>query len=180
MTKGVTVNIFKYTILAIGLLIASGCTTIHSSHQVVSAKTQWGIAPFTNNTEVPQAGNRAMSITAGLLETRGIMTLKTYKSNETCNQLIVCPNTTPSIQRVLQWGKEHHLHFVMMGSVNEWVYKVGLDGEPVASVALQLYDVNNGKMIWNAVGSKFGTSRSGLGNTGQTLINDMLHSLTIV
>lgn len=166
-------------VIILSLLILSNCTTINASHQIVSARTQWGIVPFSNNTEVPQAGYRAMSITAGLLETRGV-NLKTYKSNETCNQLIVCPNANPSVAHVLHWARQKGLQFVMLGAVNEWVYKVGLDGEPVASVALQLYDVAQGRMIWNAVGSKFGTTRSGLGNTGQSLIQSMLTSLTII
>ncbi len=158
----------------------TACTTINSSHQTVPAGVQWGIVPFTNNTEVPQAGYRAMSITKGILESNGVQTMNTFKANQTCNQLIVCPNANPSQEQIMTWARHHHLRFVMVGAVNEWVYKVGLDGEPVASVALQLYDVPNGRMIWNSVGSKIGTTRSGLSTTGQQLIREMLCSLKLI
>ncbi len=160
--------------------IVSSCTTINSSHQLVTGHAKWGIVPFSNNTEVPQAGYRAMSITQGLLAVKGAKKILVYKAGESCNQLIACPNSNPTLAQVLAWADQHQLRYVMTGTVNEWVYKVGLDGEPVASVTLQLYEVPQRKLIWNAVGSKFGTTRSGLGVTGQTLIKDMLTSLQIV
>jgi TolB-like protein len=173
-------NYLLKTVVIIYTLFLAACTTIQSSHQTVPAHAKWGIVPFTNNTEVPQAGYRAMSMTMGLLEVKGVRNIKILKSNETCNQLIVCPTGNPSLQRILTWARHHNVQFVMTGTVNEWVYKVGLDGEPVASVALQLYEVNHGTMIWNSVGSKFGTTRSSLGNTGQKLLQDMLWNLTVV
>ena len=170
--------------LKIGILFSlfclNACTTINSSHQTVPAHAAWGIMPFTNNTEVPQAGYRAMSMTMGLLEVKGIKNIHMYKSNDTCNQLIVCPNAVPSLEHVLTWARKQHLQFIMTGTVNEWIYKVGLDGEPVASLTLQLYEVPHGRMIWNAVGSKFGATRDGLGITGQKLIQEMLWTLTVV
>lgn len=171
-------GLFKSIIIA-GLMVLAACTTINSSRQTVYASAKWGIVPFSNNTEVPQAGYRAMSITSGLLEAKGIRNMLVYKSGDTCNQLIVCPNANPSLAQVLRWARQHQLKYVMTGTVNEWVYKVGLDGEPVAAVALNLYEVEHGRLIWNAVGSKFGTTRSGLGNTGQKLIYDMLRSLRV-
>lgn len=168
----------KYIMLSMLFLVA--CTTINSSHQVVCAPLRWGIVPFTNNTEVPQAGYRAMSITKGLLEAKGVRNITVYKSKESCNQLIVCPNANPSLEHILAWARQRHLRYVMTGTVNEWIYKVGLDGEPVAAVALTLYEVPHGQMIWNSVGSKFGTTRSGLGSTGQKLIQEMLCTLKVV
>lgn len=164
----------------ISLLGLFACTTINSTTQIVPGHARWGIVPFANNTEIPQAGYRAMSMTMGLLEVKGIQNIIQYKANDSCNQLIVCPNSNPSPPQILSWARAHQLQFVMTGTVNEWVYKVGLDGEPVASVALQLYDVKSGRMIWNALGSKFGTTRSGLGSTGQKLIKEMLCTLKVV
>lgn len=65
----------------------------------------------------------------------------------------------------------------MTGTVNEWRYKVGLDGEPAVSVTLKLIDMRNGRVIWSAVGSKMGSSRSSLGNVGQRLIDSMLNQI---
>ncbi len=164
----------------ISLIIMAGCTKINSSQVVpVNANARWGITVFANNTEVPQAGYRAMNITAGLLRSKGVRTLVFYPSNANCNKLIVCPNAIPSVKAVLTWAKEKHLNYVVMGAVNEWDYKVGLDGEPIAGVSLQIFNVNTGEMIWSSVGSKMGTSRSGLAVIAQRLVDAMLSCLKI-
>lgn len=163
------------------LLILTGCSTIHSSVQMgaVYPESPWGIATFVNNTETPQAGGRATSITANLLRARGVVNLVTYQPYGDCSLLTVCPNAAVQTNKVLNWAKRNKIRYVMMGAVNEWQYKVGLDGEPVVAVSLQLYDAYTGRVIWSSVGSKIGCSRSGLGNTAQSLIDNMLSSLRI-
>ena len=158
-----------------------GCTNISTTPNVlVDSCRQWGIATFANNTEIPQAGNRAMSVTMGILRSRGVHVIQMYPSNATCSQLVVCPNATGSVDEVLAWARRKHITYVMMGAVNEWDYKVGLDGEPAVAVSLQLYNAQTQQLIWSGVGSKIGTSRSGLGVIAQALIAQILYSLKII
>ena len=162
------------------LLTIIGCTDISTTPSVfVTHLRNWGIVTFTNNTEVPQAGNRAMSVTAGVLRSKGVRAIQIYPSDTNCNQLIVCPNAMTSVDKALHWARKKHLSYLVMGSVNEWDYKVGLDGEPAVAVSLQLYQVKTGQLIWSGVGSKIGTSRSGLGVIAQMLITQMLCSIKI-
>lgn len=164
------------TIMAIIAII--GCTKINSSQIVYTEPCRkWGIAALTNNTEIPQAGNRAMSITAGVLRSKGVKSIAVYPSNVSCSKLIVCPNSSVPIKNILAWARQHHLSYVIGGSVNEWDYKVGLDGEPAVAVSLQVYHVKSSQLIWSSVGSKIGTSRSGLGVIAQELITEMLRTL---
>lgn len=164
-------------LVIIGMLMGSGCTRINSSQMVQTApNSRWGMAVFANNTEIPQAGYRAMNITAGVLRSKGIQYIGFYPATK-CSKLIVCPNNVPAIEKVLAWARHKHIQYVMMGAVNEWDYKVGLDGEPTAGVSLQLYNVQSGTLIWSSVGSKIGTSRSGLAVIAQNLISEMLCTL---
>lgn len=164
----------------ISLLIIAACTKISTTQIVQTAPgSRWGIATFTNNTEVPQAGFRAMNITAGILRAKGVKYLAVYPNNANCSKLIVCPNSSPSVESVLAWARHKRISYVMMGAVNEWDYKVGLDGEPIAGVSLQLYNVKTGAMIWSSVGSKIGSSRSGLAVIAQVLLTEMLKCLKI-
>ena len=169
------------SLLIIALLIIIGCTNINTTPTIyTNAGCKWGIATFTNNTEVPQAGNRAMSVTSGILRTKGARTILIYPSSANCNKLIICPNATVPLEAALKWARHNHITYVVMGAVNEWDYKVGLDGEPAAAISLQVYNAKSGQIIWSAVGSKIGTSRSGLGVTAQALIIQMLRSLQIM
>lgn len=172
---------FYKIFLGLVLFCLVGCTTIDSSRQLeaVYPGANWGIATFANNTETPQAGGRAMNMTANVLRARGVSRLQAYQPYGDCSQLTICPNAAIPLKKIFYWAKYNHIHYVMVGAVNEWQYKVGLDGEPVASVSLQLYDVSTGKVIWSSVGSKIGNGRSGLGNTAQTLIERMLSSLRV-
>lgn len=172
---------FLLTIITTSLfMLFSGCTTINTERlprYCFQPNSAWGIATFTNNTDVPQAGNRAMSITAGVLRTRGVLFLATYQPNKNCNELIICPNSSISLEKIRNFGLEHHIRYMVIGAVNEWQYKVGLDGEPVASVSIQIFDTERNQIVWSSVGSKIGSSHSGLSVTAQNLINDMLKKL---
>jgi hypothetical protein len=165
----------QYLIGVLVVMLCVACTKINTSSVAqVMPNSRWGIAIFANNTEVPQAGYRAMNITSGVLRSNGVAYLVTYPPKGNCNKLLVCPNATPSLEDALRWGRSKHLNYVMTGAVNEWDYKVGLDGEPIAGVSLQIYAVSSGQMVWSSVGSRIGTSRSGLAVIAQKLISEML------
>jgi hypothetical protein len=66
------------------------------------------------------------------------------------------------------------------GSVEEWRYKVGLDGEPVAGVTLRVIDLQNGRVLWSGSGSRSGWSRDGLSTVGHQLIGRLLSELRLV
>lgn len=167
-------------ILLLMLALLTGCTDIVAQQTgPVFPGARWGIATFANNTETPQAGSRATSITAVLLRGRGINYLTVYQPYGNCSQFTLCPNSAIPLPRILSWAKQNNIRYVMTGAVNEWQYKVGLDGEPVAAVSMQLYDAYTGRVVWSGVGSKIGCSRAGLGNTAQRLIDQMLGSLGV-
>ena len=64
------------------------------------------------------------------------------------------------------------------GSVEEWRYKVGVDGEPAVGITLQLIDLPSGAVIWTASGSKTGWSREGLTATAQKLLVELTAPLS--
>lgn len=170
---------FIRTAMFIALSFLFGCTSINYTPSPSLQLGQcWGIVPFANNTEVPQVGYRAMAISASEMRAKGVASLVVYGPRIDCTQLLVCPNSANlPLKQVRAWAREHDIRYVMTGTVNEWHYKVGLDGEPAAAVTLQLYDMQTEQVIWSAVGSRVGTSHSSLGNIGQILIAQMLTTL---
>jgi len=66
---------------------------------------------------------------------------------------------------------------VLTGAVEEWRYKVGVDGEPVAGLTFELIDVASGQVVWSATGTRSGWSRSSLSNVATTLIGGLLAPL---
>jgi len=60
--------------------------------------------------------------------------------------------------------------------VEEWRYKVGVDGEPAAGVTLQILDVATGDILWSGSGGQSGWSREALSAVAQKLIRKLLQS----
>lgn len=136
------------------------------------------VVPFSNNTETPLAGERAMSIAAGVLESRGMTNLVLYQSSEHGKVLFPGMNKVDSEKQLGAWAKRMHARYLVTGSVNEWSYKVGLDGEPVVGVSIQLIDLVCGRIVWTSVGSLSGGSRVAVSTTAQQLMNMMLSGLS--
>lgn len=174
----------KYILLILLTVIIAGCVTsainISSDQVMLSKHANFGVIPFKNNTNRPQAGNSAAAITAGILQTMGANKAIVYQPMVAKNALIDNPNKTISKRVQLLWARRNHIRYLITGTVNEWRYKVGLDGEPAVNVSLRLYDVRTHKHVWNAVGSVSGGSRDGLGVVAQRLLASLLSYICLV
>ena len=73
---------FKYLVLFLFLLMIGGCFSsvinVRGNQTSLPWKAHYGVVPFANNTDRPQAGYRAAAITAGILETMGPAKVSLY------------------------------------------------------------------------------------------------------
>jgi hypothetical protein len=60
------------------------------------------------------------------------------------------------------------------GSVEEWRYKVGVDGEPAVGLTLAITDLDSGAVVYSASGGKSGWSREALSAVAQKLMRELL------
>lgn len=131
--------------------------------------------PFANHTETPLAGNRAEAIAQALLHARGVGRIQRYPTT-TQQEALFDAGDAKRQQEVLAWAREQQAKYALTGAVDEWRYKVGVDGEPAAGVTLQIIDVASGDTIWSGTGGKSGWSREALSGVAQKLIRDLLDS----
>ena len=173
----------KLALLFLLTIAIAGCATsainISGNQVVLSKNASYGVIPFKNNTDRPQAGDRAAALTDGILQTIELNKVTMYQSTNPKNNLITDPNESISMRTQLIWARRNNIRYIMSGTVNEWRYKVGLDGEPAVNVTLKLYDTKAHKYIWSAVGSLTGGSRDGLGVTAQKLISCLLSYINL-
>lgn len=141
-----------------------------------SRTDDWTILPIANNTETPQAGLRAASIAEGLLSAEGFTHLKRYPASAD-DETLFDPAKADIQQKALDWARGEHIRYALTGSVNEWRYKVGVDGEPAVGMTLQLIDVPTGNVIWSGTGSRTGWSRDALSGVAQKLERQLLSPL---
>ena len=164
---------FLTTFLALLALLA-GCTTVDVGRAPVLAdNAQWAVLPFANHTETPQAGLRAESIAENLLRSQGAVNLKRYPASIATETLFE-PMERKQTEAALAWARNAGIRYALTGSVDEWRYKVGVDGEPAAGVTLQLIDVASGAVLWSAAGGATGWSREALSAVAQKLMRRLL------
>ncbi|GAB2898677.1 pellicle/biofilm biosynthesis outer membrane protein PelC [Uliginosibacterium flavum] len=133
------------------------------------------VLPFSNGTETPLAGQRAEAVALGLVQTLGVNDIQRYPQNMQEEKLFEFGQGQGYTQeQALMWARAQQARFALAGSVQEWRYKVGVDGEPVVGVSLRIVDLADGRVIWSAVGAKSGGSRESLAAAGQKLMKSML------
>jgi hypothetical protein len=165
-------------LLLSGLLTACGTMQVDISHKMVlPAYTRLAVGPLANHSDTPLANRQVESMLVSLLHAKGFKNIVHYQRPKACAKLLYCPDETLSRAQILQWARMNNIAFVLTGAANEWRYKVGLDGEPVAGVSLVLIHVNSGRTVWTSVGSAIGGSRSGLDVIGQSLLVCLLKGL---
>lgn len=166
----------KRTLLLLATLL-SACTTLNTSAPKVALEkeAQWALLPILNQTETPQAGLRAEALMEASLRNAGISQLQRYPARLNQETLFE-PAERKIADDAKAWASQQGLRYGVSGTVTEWRYKVGVDGEPAVGMMLQITDLKNGQVVWSGSGGKTGYSRESLSGTAQNLLNQLLSS----
>ena len=163
---------------AVSAVMVSACGTIRETSAVptLGAGDSVAVGSVANYTETPDAGHSAETIAANVLRTNGITDVRLAPADAPSNSLFDTASRGNSDKK-LDWARSQQIRYVLTGAVEEWRYKVGVDGEPVIGVTFELVDVQSGKVVWSGTGSREGWSRSGLMNVAQKVIGNVLAPL---
>ncbi|RMH79968.1 MAG: hypothetical protein D6674_05970 [Acidobacteria bacterium] len=157
-----------WVVLTIAIL-TYGCASVVNTQRgtVPSKDSKFIVLPFENYTETPLAGLRIGSMVYGVMVSKGykaelakIQQDKDYKPEE--------------IEQIAEGAKRAGYDYAVMGSVNEFRYKTGIDGEPAVSITLKVYELKSDRVIYSAVGSRTGWSHESLGTVAQKILNNIL------
>lgn len=160
-------------------VFASGCVTMNQRGAEVSFQEKWALVPFVNNTETPYAAERCESIVTALLHARGVTNLERIAS-ETKPEDLGLDRGEKRQREALELAKQKKVRYVLTGTVNEWRYKVGLDGEPVAGFALQLIQLPEGTVVWSGAAGKSGWSRDAVSSVAQQVLDSLLAEIRVM
>lgn len=126
----------------------------------------YSVIPFENYSDTPLAGYRIASIVESVLRVKG------YK---VINKVWKYKDTDPTEEELEENFNKASLKsdMVIYGTVNEFRYKTGIDGEPAVSITIYIYDVKKGYVIKSATVSATGSSGESLGTVTQRLIREL-------
>ncbi len=169
-------HLLKWLLGAVLLATLAACSTVdYGKAPKLEHDASWVVLPFANHTETPLAGNRAEAITQALLQAQNIGQIKRYPGTVQAEALFDGSETKRQ-EEALAWAREQNVRYALTGAVDEWRYKVGVDGEPAAGITLQIVDVGTGETLWSGAGGKSGWSREALSSVAQKLIRELLRA----
>ncbi len=122
----------------------------------------YAVLPFINYTETPQAGKRVASLLYAIMISKG------YKIED--NIIYIKSKNLRSMEKK---AFKHGADYVVTGTVNEYRYKTGIDGQPAVSISLLVINKDN-KVVWSGTGSKTGFINSSLGKITTELLKNMI------
>lgn len=169
----------KLWVVLFSALLASGCTVVDRTREArIDPAAKWALLPIANHTETPQAGLRAEAITEAVLRSMGVSQLERYPSTLNPEGLFD-PAERKAQDQAVAWAKAQKARFALSGSVEEWRYKVGVDGEPAVGLSLTIVDLDSGAVVYSAAGGKSGWSREALSAVAQKLARELLSGVQL-
>lgn len=156
-------------------LILGACTVLDYSPAGTrfDKQAKWVLLPIVNNTETAQAGLRAEAVTETLLRAHGVADLTVYPPALNRDTLFE-PAERKVQDEAVKWARGSGARYAVYGAVDEWRYKVGIDGEPAVGITLHVMDLASGAVAWSGAGAKTGWSREALSAVAQKVIRELL------
>jgi len=158
----------KKIFLSMLLLLFIGCgNDIYNIQKstTISKKETMSIIPFANFTQTPLAGYKVAGITEGVFKSKGFNIQKSLWN---------FPEEDYTLKEIKNIINNTQSDYIVTGYVNEYRYKAGIDGEPVISITIKIYNNKKHKYIYTATISKIGNTYDSLGLITQTSINKIL------
>ncbi|MFI8738016.1 penicillin-binding protein activator LpoB [Ectopseudomonas toyotomiensis] len=168
-------QIIRCLTLVVIAALATGCSSFtRESGQTLPRNASWGMAPLVNYAQTPQAGERAEQILISILAEEGVRPLMYPQAPR--QDLLLQDDRERQIQ-ALDWARQQRLAYVITGSVEEWQYKNGLDGEPAVGISLQVLEPATGRVVWSSSGARAGWSRESLAGAAQKVLRELVGNL---
>lgn len=155
-----------------------GSSTRLPMDKAIAATDKVALLPIANFTDVPQAGLRVEALLEPALRQAGLRQLALYPGTLTAETLFE-PGERKAQAEAEKWARAQGMRYVVSGAVNEWRYKVGVDGEPAVGLMLQVKDLSNDQVIYSAAGGRTGGSREALAAVGQRLTGELVSGIRV-
>lgn len=181
-------NNFRLIPLVLGAALLAGCGVLSPGGngssgrsvmaQAIAAGDKVAMLPVANYTDVPQAGLRVEALLEPALRQAGLRQLVLYPPALNPETLFE-PGERKAQAEAEKWARTQGVRYVVSGAVNEWRYKVGVDGEPAVGLMLQVKDLSTDQVVYSSAGGRTGGSRQALAAVGQQLAAELVSGIRV-
>ncbi|MGO4999558.1 hypothetical protein [Oceanisphaera sp. W20_SRM_FM3] len=177
-TQTNTKHIIKITWLLAASLALAACAHYQvPASPTFAAHSRWAIMPMVNNSNTPLAAEKAEQILGAALYAKGINA--TFYPASEANDLASILDSHARQKKAQAWLARQQFDYVITGSVEEWHYKSGLDGEPAVGITLHVQSAADHVTQWRASGALSGWGRESVTGVGQKVISELLEGLKV-
>lgn len=163
-------------LLAICLGLISCANYQVPDSQSFPSNSKWAIMPLVNNSNTPLAAEKVEQILSAQLYAKGIDVI-VYPAFESTDLASILDNSA-KYRRAQDWLASQAVDYIILGSVEEWHYKSGLDGEPAVGISLQVANKAQ-QTLWRATGTRGGWGRESVSGTGHIVIAELLDGIKV-
>ncbi len=162
------------------LALLAGCTGVMDvkAGPPLSSAGKWILLPFGDYGETPQAGERAEELASALVRVRWNIDLQRYPVTKESADLVDL-DERQRYDKALEWARGHGYELGLGGSVQEWRYRSGGDGEAGVGLSLRVIDIKTGSPLWLATGARSGFGAQTVSGVAEQLLRDMVEKITV-
>ena len=154
------------------ILIVTGCSSMINKKDIeLPLNKKYAIASFWNYTETPMAGLRVATIVESVLAKNSVALSSLISGSEEMESV---KSKEDFLKAKKEKAKSLGAKYLIMGDVQEWRYKTGIDGEPVVSFSIYIIDLQNDKVVFNGVGAKSAWGYKSIGIVAQEIAQELI------
>ena len=154
------------------ILIITACSSMFNKQNIkLPLDKKYAVASFWNYTETPMAGLRASTIVESVLAKSGISLNSLIEGSE---EMQTVKSKSSFLRAKKDEAKLLGAEYLIVGDVQEWRYKTGIDGEPVVSFSINVIDLKSDKSIFSGVGAKSAWGHKSIGVVAQEIAQDLI------
>lgn len=163
---------------AVAAIALNACSSYTGTGSVAISKAGTiALIPFVNQSNTPLASENVQTIVGSELASKGVQYIS-FENENNVDDLKNILDDGYKLKQAKEWLKTQSYNYVISGSVDEWNYKAGLDGEPVVSVTIKVTDAT-GKVIFTKTGSRSGFGHESLNGAGQKVVSNILDDVKL-
>lgn len=170
-------KLFSSAWLALAIVL-TGCSVMQSQEGTpIPEDGAFAVVPLINLSQTPQAGDQAASILAAILRAKGSDNVTLYLPDDR-NPLLY--ESSERQREALQSARADGAAYLISGTVEEWRYKSGLDGEPAVGVTLEVRSADDNRILWSGTAARTGWGRESLSVAGHKVLDELTAAMPLV
>ncbi|WP_150912071.1 hypothetical protein [Marinobacter halotolerans] len=159
------------------LLALTGCSVIQTEEgSPIPEDGQFAVLPLINLSQTPQAGDQAASVLSAMLRAKGSGNVTLYLPDDR-NPLMY--ENSERQQTAISSARNDGADYLFTGTVEEWRYKSGLDGEPAVGITLEIRSARDNRVIWSGTSARTGWGRESVSVAAHKVLDELTEAMPL-